>query len=92
MKEGLNPRRITDTSSLNEISTEQLENRVVVRAGGGGALLFPSPTPFYSIKPMDRRRERFFSLLGYLPHGAADPQAIDKLTEEKSNFEVLVNI
>ncbi len=55
---------------------------MVVRGGG---VTLPAPTPFYSIKLMD-------SLLGYLLHGAADPQAIDKLTEEKSNFEVIVNI
>ncbi len=36
----------TATSSLNEISKDQLGNRMV--GGGGGTL--PTPTPFYNIK------------------------------------------
>jgi hypothetical protein len=38
-------RRITVTSSLNEISMDQLGNRVVVRGRG---VTLPAPTPFSS--------------------------------------------
>ncbi len=38
-------RKITVMSSFNEISTDQLGNRVVVREGG---VTPPVPTPFYS--------------------------------------------
>jgi hypothetical protein len=38
-------RKITVTSSFNEISRDQLGNRVVVREGG---VTPPVPTPFYS--------------------------------------------
>jgi hypothetical protein len=37
-------RRIMVTSSLNEMSTDQQENRIVVRVGG---VTPPAPTPFY---------------------------------------------
>jgi hypothetical protein len=39
------PRRITDTSSSNEISTDQLGNRVLVKGIG---VTPPAYTPFYT--------------------------------------------
>ncbi len=39
-------RRITVASSLNEVSTEQLGNRLMVRGGGG--VLLSLPTPLYA--------------------------------------------
>ncbi len=47
MKEKLR-RGITVASSVNEISTDHLRNRVVVR-GGRGVIRPPPPTPFYSL-------------------------------------------
>jgi hypothetical protein len=44
------PREITVTSSLNEMSADQLGNGVVVRGRG---VTPPDPTPFYS-RPLDR--------------------------------------
>jgi hypothetical protein len=59
-------RRITVTSSVKEISTDQLENRMGVRG----------VTPFTPVPPtagfwtdIQRRRELFFLHLGYFLHG-----------------------
>jgi hypothetical protein len=41
-------RSITVMSSLNEISTDQLGNGMVMVKGGGALLSPPTPTPFYS--------------------------------------------
>jgi hypothetical protein len=59
-------RRITVTSSLNEISTNQLGNRVVIRREG---VSLPVPIPFSTAgfwTDTSRRRKRFFLLLVYL--------------------------
>jgi hypothetical protein len=57
---------ITVTSSLNEISRDQLGNRVAVRRGG---IIPPAPIPFLQQASgiridMQRRRERFSLFLG----------------------------
>ncbi len=50
-------RRMTGTSSLNEISTDQLGKRMggKRRGGGGRGVITPAPTPFCS-----RLLERYF--------------------------------
>jgi hypothetical protein len=41
-------RGMTVTSSLNEMSTDQLGHRIGVGGGGGGGVTPPASTPFYS--------------------------------------------
>jgi hypothetical protein len=63
-------RRITVTSSLNKISTDQMEN-AKYGSGEGGGVTAPAPIPFLKTgfwTNIERRLERFLHHLGYFFH------------------------